>query len=65
MELLKDGTDEEKSAVNGVLNVTADINTETGTTIEQIQADVEDNINDYIETIRHNFGTSVNKGCPT
>lgn len=44
-----------------VLNVTADINTETGTTIEQIQADVEDNINDYIETIRHNFGTSVNK----
>lgn len=43
------------------LNISADINTETGTTIEQVQDDVEENIGKYIDGIRENFGTSVNK----
>lgn len=42
------------------LDVTADINTESGVTIEQVQQDVEENIQRYLGTIRKEFGTDVN-----
>lgn len=41
------------------LDITADVNTETGITIEQVQADVEENIQKYLDTIRKEFGTEV------
>lgn len=45
---------------NLVLNVTADINTETGVEIAQVQMNVEENIQEYIDGIKRNFGTNLN-----